>query len=194
LENNLHKKNKINCLPTTKRHPGYERWSHFLSAYGQSSPSSDQIILRGFSLSLCGCSMHMLQFCRPHLFLYGKPYNFTVLTLGLADFEKYLFHTNKTGQDFNFKKQYLKTQGFWKRERAFELLTLIAQTSIIIINVTCTVLFKSLGLVRFFNIFKCLFCSPRLHLFVPKYSKNSNTVRYLQERLTSLSFHTDYIN
>ncbi len=32
---------------------------------------------------------------------------------------------------------------------------------------------------KIFNVFlRILFCSPSLHLFDPKYSKNSNTVKY----------------
>ncbi len=42
-----------------------------------------------------------------------------------------------------------------------------------------TLSFKSLGLVRFVNVFdRSHSCSPKLHLFDLKYSKNSNIVKY----------------
>ncbi len=42
-----------------------------------------------------------------------------------------------------------------------------------------TVLFKILGLVKFFYVFeRSLFCPPKLHLFDLKYNKNSNIVKY----------------
>ncbi len=37
---------------------------------------------------------------------------------------------------------------------------------------------KSLGSAGFLNVFKRSLCSPRLHLFDQKYSKNSNIVEY----------------
>ncbi len=42
-----------------------------------------------------------------------------------------------------------------------------------------TISFKSLGLVRFVKVFdRSHSCSPKLHLFDLKYSKNSNIVKY----------------